>query len=160
MISALNPRMLDLAGELSDGVVLYMCTPAYVRDHVVPAVRAARVRAGKSLDGFEIVAAIPVCLTSDRASGQDVFRKTVARYAALPFYRRMMDASGLGPDLVKDPIGEAALDELAGIGDESRVRDVIERYRDAGVTLPGAGPFGGHDGAKGFESTLEAAAKA
>src|SRR5438105_13362230 len=34
MISALNPRMLELAGELADGIVLYMCTPAYVRDHI------------------------------------------------------------------------------------------------------------------------------
>ena len=158
MISALNPRMLDLAGELADGIVLYMCTPAYVRDHVVPAVRAGRERAGKKLDGFEIVAAVPVCLTANRAAGQDVFRKTVARYAALPFYRKMMDASGLGPELEQDPIGEGALDELAGIGDEARVREIIERYREAGVTLPGVGPFGGHDGAKGFEATLEAAA--
>ena len=158
MISALNPRMLDLAGELADGIVLWMCTPAYVRDHVVPAVRAGRERAGKKLDGFEIVAAVPVCLTSDRAAGLEVFRKTVARYASLPYYRKMMDASGLGPELEKDPIGEGALDELAGIGDEARVRGVIDRYRDAGVTLPGAGPFGGHEGAKGFEATLEAAA--
>src|ERR1043166_5572062 len=103
MISALTPRMLDLAGELADGIVLYMCTPAYVRDQVVPAVRAGRERAGKKLDGFEIVAAVPVCLTANRAAGQDVFRKTVVRYAALPFYRKMMDASGLGPELEKDP---------------------------------------------------------
>src|SRR5712691_17723 len=74
MISALNPRMLELAGELADGIVLYMCTPAYVRDHIVPAVRAGREKAGKTLDGFEIVAAVPVCLTTDRAAGHDVFR--------------------------------------------------------------------------------------
>ena len=160
MLSALNPRMLDLAGELADGVVLYMCTPAYVRDHVVPAVKAGREKAGKTLDGFDIVAAVPVCLTTDRAGAHDVFRKTVARYASLPYYRKMMDASGLGADLEMDPIGERVLDELAGIGDEARVRDAIQRYRDAGVTLPGAGPFGGHDGASGFEATLEAAASA
>ena len=41
-ISALNPRMLELAGELADGVVLYMCAPAYIRDRVVPAIRAGR----------------------------------------------------------------------------------------------------------------------
>ncbi len=158
MISALNPRMLDLAGELADGVVLYMCTPAFVRDHVVPAVRAGREKAGKTLDGFEIVAAVPVSLTTDRAAGHDVFRKTVARYAALPYYRKMMDASGLGAELEAQPIGERVLDELAGIGDAARVRDVIVRYRDAGVTLPGVGPFGGHDGARGFEATLEAVA--
>jgi hypothetical protein len=38
------------------------------------------------------------------------------------------------------------------------VRSAIRRYREAGVTLPGAGPFAGHKGARGFEATLEAAA--
>src|SRR6267378_5967310 len=32
MISALHPRMLELAGELADGVVLYMCSPSHIRD--------------------------------------------------------------------------------------------------------------------------------
>jgi F420-dependent oxidoreductase-like protein len=156
MISALNPRMLEMAGELADGIVLYMCTPAYVRDHIVPAVRAGREKAGKRLDGFEIVAAVPVSLTSNRTAAHDVFRKTVARYAALPFYRKMMDASGLKGDLDQERVGERVLDELAGIGDAERVRDAIHRYREAGVTLPGVGPFGGHEGAGGFEATLEA----
>ncbi|OLD84203.1 MAG: hypothetical protein AUG55_02870, partial [Candidatus Rokubacteria bacterium 13_1_20CM_4_70_13] len=88
MISALNPRMLELAGELADGIVLYMCTPAYVREHIVPAVRAGREKVGKTLAGFEIVAAVPVSLTSDRSAAHEVFRKTVARYAALPYYRK------------------------------------------------------------------------
>ena len=160
MISALNPRMLELAGEQADGVVLYMCTAAYVRDQVVPCVRKGLEKAGRSLDGFEIVAALPVCLTSDRSAALDVFRKTVARYASLPYYRKMMDASGLKSELDAEPVGERVLDELAGIGDEEQVRDVIRRYREAGVTLPGAGPFAGHEGARGFEATLEAAAGA
>ena len=160
MISALNPRMLELAGELADGVVLWMCTPAYVRDVVVPTIARGREQAGKSMDGFEVVSAVPVCLTSDRAAAHDVFRKTVARYAGLPYYRKMMDASGLKDELDAEPVGERVLDELAGIGDEERVRDAVRRYREAGVTLPGVGPFSGHEGAKGFEATLEAAAGA
>ena len=160
MISALNPRMLELAGEQADGVVLWMCSPAYIRDHVIPAVTAARTKAGKSMDGFEIVAAVPVCLTSDHAAAQDVFRKTVERYANLPYYRKMMDASGFASELAAGAISEAMLDELAGIGDENQVRDAVRRNREAGVTLPGVGPFGGHTGAAGFEATLEAAAGA
>ena len=42
---------------------------------------AGRQKAGKSMDGFEIFAAIPVCLTTDRTAGQAVFRQTVERYA-------------------------------------------------------------------------------
>jgi F420-dependent oxidoreductase-like protein len=160
LISALNPRMLELAGELADGVVLWMCSPAYIRDHVVPALRAGRQRAGKPLAGFEIVAAIPASLTTDRAGAQSVFRQTVERYSSLPYYRKMLDASGFGAELESGAVSEGVLDELAGIGDENQVRDAIHRYREAGVTLPGIGPFGGHKGAAGFEGTLAAVASA
>jgi F420-dependent oxidoreductase-like protein len=157
MISALNPRMLALAGELADGVVLWMCSPAYVRDHVVPAVAAARQKVGKTMDGFEIVAAVPVCLTTDRAAAMEVFRQTVERYSNLPYYRKMMDASGFKAELAEGAISEGMLDQLAGIGDEQQVQDAIRRYREAGVTLPAAGPFSGHKGAAGYEASLEAA---
>lgn len=160
MISALNPHMLDVAGEHADGVVLWMCSPGYIRDHVVPAVTAGRRKAGKSLEGFEIVAPVPVCLTSDRAAAQAVFRKTVERYANLPYYRKMMDKSGFAAELASGDISPEMIDEYAGIGDESQVRDAIRRYREAGATLPAAGPFSGHEGAAGFEKTLEAAAGA
>lgn len=141
MISALNPRMLELAGELADGVVLYMCNPAYIKEEVVPAVQRGREKASRSLDGFEVVAAIDACVTSDRAAALEVYSKTLERYAALPFYRRAMER------------GEFNADQLAAIGDARQVRDTIERYREAGVTLPGVGPFGGK-----FEATIEAAA--
>ncbi len=158
MISALGPRMLELAGEVSDGVVLWMCSPDYIRDSVVPHVSAGRKKAGKKMEGFEIVAAVPVCVTTDRAAGLDVFRKTVERYASLPFYRRALDAGGFAEQLESDIISDEMLDELGGVGDEERVRDAVHRYREAGTTLPCVGPFGGHSGAAGYATTLEAAA--
>ena len=148
MISALNPRMLELAGELADGVVLYMCGPDYIRDEVMPALRAGREKAGRSMEGFEIVAAVDACVTTDRSAALDVYKATLDRYASLPYYRRAMAA------------GEFSPDRLAAIGDRDQVAAVIARFREAGVTLPGVGPFAGHDGAKGFEATLEAAAGA
>jgi alkanesulfonate monooxygenase SsuD/methylene tetrahydromethanopterin reductase-like flavin-dependent oxidoreductase (luciferase family) len=160
MLAALGPRMLEMAGEISDGVVLWMCAPSYIRDTVVPRVKAGREKAGKTMEGFEIVAAVPVCVTTDRAGGLDVFRQTVGRYASLPFYRQMMDQSGFAADLAGDVVPDSMLDKLGGVGDEGRVRDVIERYREAGTTLPCVGPFGGHPGAGGFVATLEAAARA
>jgi hypothetical protein len=72
----------------------------------------------------------------------------------------MMDASGFAAELAAGEVSEGMLDELAGIGDEQQVRDAIRRYRDAGATLPAAGPFGGHKGSAGFEATLEVAAGA
>ena len=148
MISALNPRMLELAGEMADGVVLYMCPPVYIEQQVLPAVRAGREKAGRSMDGFEIVAAVDTCLTSDRPAALDVYRGTLDRYGSLPFYRKAMES------------GRFDAEELAAIGDESQISAAIRRYRDAGATLPGIGPFGRHKGAAGFEATLEAAAGA
>ena len=158
MIAALSPRMLDLAGEMTDGVVLWMCAPTYIREHVVPIVKAARERVGKSLDGFEIVAHVPVCLTSDRSAALDAFRPTVSRYASLPFYRKVLDAAGYKERLDAGDITEDLIDDFAGIGDEQQVRAAIQRFREAGLTLPAAGPFSGHKGAAGFEATLKAAA--
>src|SRR5438105_6656597 len=148
-ISALNPRMLELAGELADGVVLYMCAPAYIRDRVVPAIRAGREKAGKSMEGFEIVAAVDASLTSDRKTAHDVYRKTVERYASLPYYRKVMDASEFKEELASGQVSEAMIDQLAAIGDQPQIHEVLNRYRDSGVTLPAIGPVAGHEGAAG-----------
>src|ERR1700694_5421369 len=138
VISALGPRMLELAGEQADGVVLWMCSPTYVRNHVVPAVTAARQKVGKTMDGFEIVTHVPVCLTSDRGAALEVFRQTVERYSNLPFYRKVLDAGAFKDQLADGVISEELMDELAGIGDENQVREAIRRYREAGGA-PAAG---------------------
>ncbi|MDQ6919332.1 MAG: LLM class flavin-dependent oxidoreductase [Candidatus Dormibacteraeota bacterium] len=155
LISALSPRMLELAGEIADGVSLWMCAPDYIRDVVIPTVRKGREKAGKSMDGFEIEAAVPVCLTSDREAGLAVFRKTAERYGSLPFYRKVLDKTF--PDMSDSP-NDTILGTLAGIGDVGEVRATVDRYRDAGATLPVVGPFAGHEGAAGFQGTLEALA--
>src|SRR3954451_8835351 len=45
-VAALSPNMLRLAGEIGDGVMLWLCAPDYIRDVVLPAVREGRERAG------------------------------------------------------------------------------------------------------------------
>jgi F420-dependent oxidoreductase-like protein len=156
-VAALGERMLELAGELADGVSLWMCSPEYVRDQVIPHVRAGRERAGKSLEGFEIMAAVPVCLAADLDRARAAFRETVKRYASLPFYRKMLDASGFQAELERGEVSEGMLNELSGIGDAEAVRGAIARYRAAGVTLPAVGPMSKATGAVGVEETLEAA---
>jgi F420-dependent oxidoreductase-like protein len=157
VLAALGPRMLELAGEVGDGVALWMCSPRYVEQHVVPRVRAGRERAGRPLDGFEIVAALDVSLTSRVEGAREVFRGRFAQYAGLPYYRSMLDASGFGEQLGRGEITDSMLHELAGLGDERAVRDAVRRYRDAGCTLPVVGPFAQHEGAAPLEATLQAA---
>src|SRR5262249_30275698 len=94
-LAALGPKMCELAREIAGGAILWLCSPDYVRDVARPAIERGRRRAGKTLDGFALVAAVPLAITDDAPAAAAAFRAELARYAALPFYRAMLEASGL-----------------------------------------------------------------
>jgi F420-dependent oxidoreductase-like protein len=158
LVGALGPRMLELTGELADGVLLWLCTPGYIRTQVIPHVRRGRERAGRGMDGFEVIALVPVSLTSDPEAGRADLRRSLAHYLTLPFYRRMLGASGYAAEVQAGRWSDHLLGQLSGFGTDRAVRDVLRRYRAAGCTLPVAWPIEGYRGAASFEATLEAAA--
>jgi alkanesulfonate monooxygenase SsuD/methylene tetrahydromethanopterin reductase-like flavin-dependent oxidoreductase (luciferase family) len=167
-IAALSPNMLQLAGEIGDGVLLWLCDPPYVRDVVIPEVTKGRERAGKTLEGFDIVPAVPAAVTGDRLATLARMRGDLVTYLSLPFYRSMLERSGFGDELAgfdagmaegdveraKAAMSEAMLDSLGGFGGPDEVRDAVQRYLDAGATSPGVSPVPTAD----FEATLEAGA--
>jgi alkanesulfonate monooxygenase SsuD/methylene tetrahydromethanopterin reductase-like flavin-dependent oxidoreductase (luciferase family) len=168
-IAALSPNMLKLAGELGDGVMLWLCNPDYIRDVVMPAVAEGRERAGKTMEGFDVVAAVPVAVADDREGALARMRQDLIPYASLPFYRSMLERSGFeadiaafdegmaagDPEQAKAGLSDALLDSLAGIGDAARVKDAVERYRDAGAISPCVGGIPGTD----YDGALKAVAE-
>ncbi len=163
LLAGLSPTMLELAGEIADGAVLWLCAPAYIREQAIPAIRRGRERAGKSLDGFEVVAAMPAALTVDRAAGTALFKAELVRYLALPFYRAMLEHSGFGPELAAydraprpDAVPERLASALSAVGDFKRLSLFIAAHREAGVTLPALRPIGFPD-APHYLPTVEAA---
>jgi alkanesulfonate monooxygenase SsuD/methylene tetrahydromethanopterin reductase-like flavin-dependent oxidoreductase (luciferase family) len=98
-VAALSPKMLETAGEIADGVILWLCNPQYIRDVVVPQVTKGREHAGKTLEGFDIVAAVPSALTDDEAGAYATMRKDLLPYFGLPFYRAMLERSGFEADI-------------------------------------------------------------
>lgn len=164
LLGGLSRRMLELAGEIADGVVLWLAAPAYVREQALPAIRRGRARAGKPLEGFEIVAAVPAALTADRPAATALFRAELTRYLALPFYRAMLEQSGFGAEIqaydrAPKPasVPDRLVAALGGIGDFRTVSAFVTAYREAGVTLPAVRPIGFPD-ATHYEPTVEAAA--
>jgi probable F420-dependent oxidoreductase len=165
-IAALSPGMLRLAGEIADGVVLWLCTPHYIRDVVVPEVATGRGRAGRDVEGFDVVAAVPAAVTDDPHTAWTAMRSDLLPYFALPFYRAMLERSGFGEDIaafdaargdverMHAAISERFLDTLTAVGDAAGVRAGIARYREAGASSPCLGPMPGTD----FEATLRAGA--
>ena len=167
-IAALSPAMLRLAGEIGDGVILWLCNPDYIRDVVVPEVRKGRGRAGKTLDGFDIVAAVPSAVTDEPETARSKLRKDLIPYFSLPFYRAMIERSGFEGDVAGfdagmekgDPetavaaISDRFLQTLTAIGDGSEAIASVQRYLDAGTTSPCIGGVPATD----FDATLEALA--
>jgi alkanesulfonate monooxygenase SsuD/methylene tetrahydromethanopterin reductase-like flavin-dependent oxidoreductase (luciferase family) len=168
-IAALSPNMLRLAGEIADGVLLWLCNPDYIRDVVLPAVEEGRRRAGKGLEGFDVVAAVPVGLTEELDEARARQRAELVPYASLPFYRAMLERSGFSEELAAFDEGIAAgdverakaglsdrmLTALGGVGSAGEVRAAVERYLAAGTTSPCIGAIPGTD----FDAALEAVAE-
>lgn len=168
--AALSPAMLRTVGEVCDGVILWLCNPNYIRDVVVPEIATGRERAGRSMDDFDVVAAVPAALTDDPASAFGAMRRDLLTYFGLPFYRAMLERSGFGDDIaaydeaaaggdveaMQAAIGDGFLGVLTAVGDEDGVRAGVARYREAGAVSPCIGPIPGTD----FDATLRAAAPA
>ena len=169
-VAGLSARMLRLAGEIADGVMLWLCNPEYIRGVVVPEVTAGRERAGKGLEGFDIVAAVPAAVSDDREGAFQTMRGDLITYWSLPFYRAMIERSGFGAEIAafdagmkagdldkaEEGISDRFLEALTAIGTPEEVRAGVARYREAGATSPCVGPVPRTD----FAATLEATAPA
>jgi alkanesulfonate monooxygenase SsuD/methylene tetrahydromethanopterin reductase-like flavin-dependent oxidoreductase (luciferase family) len=169
-IAALSPGMLRLAGEIGDGVVLWLCNPNYIERVVVPEVTKGRERAGESIEGLDIVAAVPSAVTAEPDEARAKLRQDLIPYFNLPFYRAMLERSGYEEDIRRFDEGtqsgdmEAAaaaisddfLEALGAIGSPEEAVASLRRYREAGATSPCVGAVAGTD----FNATLEALAGA
>src|SRR5215208_2690452 len=165
-IAGLSPALLRLAGELADGVVLWLCEPGYIREVGVPEVTKGREKAGKPFEGFDVVAAVPSAVTDNPDEARNTLRGDLIPYFSLPFYRAMIERAGFGADIEAfdatmkegDPQAAAAqisdgyLETLAAIGTAEEATASIDRYLEAGATSPGVGPVPRTD----FEATLRA----
>ena len=97
-ISAVNPYMLRVAGEVCDGVLLHgFCTPKYTRDVIIPNLKIGADRAGRSLDEIEINAGgfIITGETEEEVESKKAGVKgQISFYASTRSYEGVMSAHG------------------------------------------------------------------
>jgi alkanesulfonate monooxygenase SsuD/methylene tetrahydromethanopterin reductase-like flavin-dependent oxidoreductase (luciferase family) len=167
-LAGLSPGMLRLAGEIAEGVILWLCNPDYIREVVVPTVAEGREKAGKPAEGFDIVAAVPSAVTSDPEQAKAQLRSELIPYFSLPFYRKMLERSGFGDDIAAfdrgmrgggpqaavAAISDRFLSSLAAIGSAEEAAASVRRYAESGATSPCLGGISRTD----FDATLEALA--
>jgi 5,10-methylenetetrahydromethanopterin reductase len=121
LLAALAPQMLRLAGQRTDGTVLWMTGPATIRDYIVPTISEAAAAAGRPSP--RVVCLLPVCVTDDPDGARARANRVFAIYAQLPSYRAMLDREGAAQP------GDVVL-----TGDENAVAAQIRDLEEAGVT--------------------------
>lgn len=154
-MAAIGPQMTRLAGELADGVLGYCYSAAYLRDTVLPNLRAGAERGGRTLDGFDVACGFPTIVTPDD-SGLEQIKGQVMMFATAksssPEYASSFAAAGYDVGEIQERVDagdiEGALglvtDEMADAltiaGSPDNVRRRIEEYRDAGLTTVALNP--------------------
>jgi probable F420-dependent oxidoreductase len=162
VIGALGPKMLALAGEVADGVLLNYLPASHVPWSV------EQVRKGGEATIYAYVHA-GVC---GRDEGIDNARRDLFSYAVVDAYARNFEAAGFGDSVAavreahaaRDREGAVAavtdefVDAIDFMGDAAAVGAFMRSYVDAGVDVPVLMPLPwGADRKATIEATMQAA---
>ncbi len=154
VLAALGPEMLELAGEVADGVVLNWIGPETVPASVRHLEAGAR-RADRTLDAFEIASFVRVCVTDAPERARATLARDITGYATVDVYASFFRAAGFAPEVdalqaawksgdragaVKQ-LTPRVLDALGVVGDEAFCRARIADFVGAGLSQPVIVPF-------------------
>src|SRR5216683_2991118 len=92
--AALAIETARLAGELADGLMLYLCPPERMRRSIDVA-REAAVKHGRKASDVVATMGVPVFMHDDMKQAYAAARQGIAFYGALPFYNRLFARSGV-----------------------------------------------------------------
>ena len=123
LLAALGPAMLRLAGERTDGTILWMADERAIGSHVVPSLTKAAEAAGRPVP--RVVAGIPICLCGDDEIDAAVARtnRILSEADVSPNYQKLLDH------------GDAReVGDILAAGSEATIEKRLRSFADAGVT--------------------------
>jgi len=92
--------MTEVAGEVCDGFICHgFTTEKYLREVTIPALARGRAKAGKTMEGFEVVGPSFVVTGTNEAEMAEAVsgtRQQIAFYGSTPAYRPVLDIHGWG----------------------------------------------------------------
>ena len=116
-LAALGPKMLDLAGEYTEGTITWMTGYKTIKNNISPVLNS------NSYNSKNILSSIPICITDDVETVTNEAKSIFKFYNKYPNYKKMIIQEG-----VKDP------SDLAIVGDEDYAYNVLKEYANSGVT--------------------------
>ena len=153
-LAALMPPMLELAGEIADGVILNFM-PVEAVPRMLEHVRRGAERAGRDASQLEIVSRFQTVVTDDVAAARGAIRHMMGPYFATSVYNRFVAWCGFPDEAAailagwqaKDrarnlaAVTDEMIDRIAIIGPAAHCRARLHAFAEAGVTTPMVHPF-------------------
>lgn len=166
-LAGLLPKMLEMAGEVGDGVVLNLF-PLSALPKMIEHIETGAKRAGKTLADVDIVCRHQVCVTENPAAAREFVRKRFAPYFATPVYNNFLRWFGF-PDvadeiergwreknraLTEGALSDVLVEQIAIMGSADKCREEVRAFVKGGITTPMIAAFA-TDPVE-FEATQEA----
>ncbi len=159
-LASIGPRNLELTGEIADGWLAIFYSPEHGRESLELIARG-RAKAGKTLDGFDVVPTVPIVVADDWRQAADLVRPYAALYVGgmgsreQNFYNNLACRMGYAAEaaecqelyLDRDYAGAAAkvplgfLDATSLLGPKERIADKMRELADSGVTTLTVSPI-------------------
>lgn len=153
-LAALMPPMLELAGEIADGVILNFM-PVEAVPRMMEHVRRGAERAGRDPSTLEVVSRFQTIVTNDVPAARAALRHMMGPYFATSVYNRFVAWCGFPDEAAeilaawqaKDrgrntgAVTDEMIDRLAIIGTAEHCRERLAAFVAAGVTTPMVHPF-------------------
>ena len=99
-LAGVGELMTEVAGEVCDGFICHgFTTERYLREVSIPALARGRAKAGKTMEGFEIIGPSFVVTGSteeELAAATAGTRQQIAFYGSTPAYRPVLELHGWG----------------------------------------------------------------
>ncbi|MGW2329933.1 LLM class flavin-dependent oxidoreductase [Streptomyces sp. NPDC001700] len=132
-LGVLRPRMARLAGEIADVAITWLTPARYVRDTVIPALRAGAEAAGRPVPRVAVI--VPLALAAPGRDPVELAAASNTSHTMLPHYADMLRRSGIETS-VENPRGnaEALLDGHAFLyGEAVELAERLREFADAGA---------------------------
>ncbi|MDH5291857.1 MAG: LLM class F420-dependent oxidoreductase [Acidimicrobiia bacterium] len=99
-LAGVGRLMTEVAGEVADGFICHgFTTERFLREVTIPALAAGRAKAGKTMEGFEIVGPSFVVTGNNEgeiANAAKATKQQISFYGSTPAYRPVLDLHGWG----------------------------------------------------------------
>lgn len=160
-LAAVGPKNLQLCGELTDGWLGIFYAPGFAAEQLRH-IEAGRAKVGKTLDGFDVTATVPLVVGADVAACADPIRPYAALYVGgmgsreQNFYNRLAIRMGYQAEAteIQDlylggrhrdamaAVPQQFIDDTSLLGDVGRLTERLQVLAASGLNTCTVSPYG------------------